>query len=277
MFEYFDIHSHLDVSDFDSDRENEIKKMKEQKIGTITIGVDFLSSQKAIELSEKNENIFATVGQHPEDINTDSVFDERIKTLVANERVVGIGECGLDYFYLSTNTESRLKNEYIKEVQKKIFEEQIKLSVEFQKPLMLHIRPSRGSQDAYVDTLNILEHYSKTYGKKLKGNSHFFVGELDTLRQFLDIGFTVSFTGVVTFSRDYDELVRYVPIDMIMSETDAPFVAPTPYRGTRNSPVYITEVVKKIAEIRGENLDKMKEVLINNTLKYFPGISVVAS
>jgi len=276
MYNYFDIHSHLDFSDFDSDRDELVKKMMEQKIGTTTIGVDFLSSQKAISLAEKYDNVFATIGQHPEDIDTDSVFDQRLRDLAGNEKVVAIGECGLDYFYLPSEPEFYVRNQYIKDIQKKIFEEQVKLSVELQKPLMLHIRSSKGSHDAYSDTLDILEDYYKIHGNKLKGNSHFFAGNLETLRRFLDIGFTVSFTGVITFTGDYDELVRYVPDNMIMAETDAPFVAPVPYRGTRNSPIYVMEVVKKIAEIRGEPLDKTKTVIMKNVLKSFPQISTVA-
>lgn len=276
MFEYFDIHSHLDAPEFDLDRENEIEKIKEAKIATTTVGVDFESSKKAILFSEIHENLFASVGQHPEDLKPDSVFDDRLALLADHKKVVAIGECGLDYSRLPRELGLSLDVEYIKTIQKTIFEYHIDLALDSDKPLMLHTRGSKGSMDAYIDTLNILEHHAKISGSKLRGNAHFFVGDMDVLRRFLDIGFSISFTGVITFTRDYDELVRYVPMDMIMSETDAPLVAPVPYRGQRNSPLYVIEVVKKIAEIRNESFDKTKMALYNNALRNFPGISPIA-
>ncbi|HBD25172.1 MAG: hypothetical protein A2566_01940 [Candidatus Zambryskibacteria bacterium RIFOXYD1_FULL_40_13] len=271
MFEYFDIHSHIDFPDFDLDREEEIVRIKEKKIGTTTVGVGFDSCQRAIALAEKHDNLFACVGEHPGDFDLNSVFDERLLELAKNPKVVSIGETGLDYYRLKS------KDENLKKVQKKIFESQIDLSLSVSKPLMLHVRGSKGSQDAYYDALEILEHYHSTSGDKLKGNAHFFAGDMDVLKRFIAIGFTVSFTGVITFTNDYDELIKYTPLDMIMSETDAPFVAPVPHRGGRNSPLYVIEVVKKIAEIRNEPFDVVKTALLNNVLRHFPQISAIAS
>lgn len=276
-YEYFDIHSHLYFPDFDNDREEEIKKIKKAKIGTITIGTGFETSQTAIEMANKHDNLFACVGQHPGDLNTDSVFDERIRTLADNKKVVAIGECGLDYFRLPPDhvldpekpdlpaTVSQVS----KSIQKTIFEYHIDLALEKDLPLMLHIRSSKGTMDAYNDSLDILEHHYKISGSKLRGNAHFFAGDMDVLKRFLNIGFTCSFTGVVTFTQDYDEFVKYTPQDMIMSETDSPFVAPVPHRGKRNSPLYVPEVVKKLAEIRDESLEDLKKALISNTSRVF--------
>ncbi len=272
MFEYFDIHSHLNLPDFDLDREEQIAKMKEQKIGTTMIGVDFDSSQKLLDLAKGHENLFACVGQHPDDLTPDSVFDERLGFLANDKKTVAIGECGLDYFRLN----SVLGGEGLKLIQKTVFEYHIDLALMVGKPLMLHVRPSKGTMDAYLDTLDILEHHAKLSGNKLKGNAHFFAGDKDILKRFLDIGFTVSFTGVLTFTSDYDELVRYTPLDMIMAETDAPFVAPVPYRGQRNSPLYVPEVVKKIAELKAHSYKGVKEVLMANVLRNFPQISAIA-
>ena len=273
QFDYFDTHSHIYFPDYDKDREGEIEKMKEAKIGTITIGTDFDSSQKAIELAEKHNNLFACVGQHPEGLNIDSVFDERLKTLVDNKKVVAIGESGLDYFHLSAQTGLSENADGIKRIQKTIFEYHIDLALSSEKPIMLHIRSSKGMHDAYLDALNILEHHSKLSGGKLRGNAHFFAGRMDILKRFLAIGFTVSFTGVITFTHDYDELIKYTPLDMLMSETDAPFVAPVPYRGQRNSPLYVSEVVKKIAEIREEQFEIVKKAMVINAMQAFPSIA----
>lgn len=263
MFEYFDIHSHLYFPDYDEDRDEEIKKIKKAKIGTITIGTDLKSSQTAIEMAEAHDNLFACIGQHPGDLSVDSVFDERLEAIADNPKVVAIGETGLDYFRMLPDDFS------LKGIQKTIFEYHIDLSLSSNKPLMLHIRPSKGTQDAWDDALVILEHHAKTSGGELRGNAHFFTGDMDVLKRFLAIGFTVSFTGVITFARDYDELIKYAPLEMIMSETDAPFVPPVPHRGKRNSPLYVPEVVKSIAEIRGDDVEVVKKAMLVNVKRVF--------
>ena len=266
-FEYFDIHSHLYFPDYDKDREEEIEKMKKNKIGTITIGTDFESSKTAIEMAEKHHNLFACIGQHPGDIKPDSVFDERLSDLADNRKVVAIGECGLDYFRMDADDFE------LKTIQKTIFEYHIDLALEKDLPLMLHIRSSKGTIDAYNDALAILEHHYKISGDKLRGNAHFFAGDMEVLKRFMAIGFTVSFTGVITFTSDYDEFVKTVPLDRIMSETDSPFVSPAPHRKKRNSPLYVPLVVEKIAELRGEPLEVVKEAILANVRAYFPRIS----
>ncbi len=264
--EYFDIHSHLYFPDFKKDLDFEIEKIKKNKIGVINIGTDIKTSRECIDLANSHEHLFACIGQHPGDLDKDSVFDENLAKLAEENKVVAIGECGLDYFRLPKDP---VEIEQIKLIQKTIFEYHVDLALSVNKPLMLHIRGSNGSQDAYLDALSILEHHAKT-ADNLKGNVHFFAGNLDVLKRFLSIGFTISFTGVITFTRDYDELIKSVPDDMIMVETDAPFVAPIPHRGKRNSPIYIPIIVEKIAEIRGEKPEVMKKILFDNTLKHFP-------
>ncbi len=267
--EYFDIHSHLYFPDFDEDRNEEIERTKKAGIAVINIGTDIKTSRECVRLTNEHKNLFACIGQHPGDLTVDSVFDEHLTKLALEEKVVAIGECGLDYFRLPENEEDVLK---IKMIQKTIFEYHVDLALTVDKPLMLHIRSSKGTQDAYLDALTILEHHQKTSGGKLKGNAHFFAGDLNILKRFLDIGFTVSFTGVITFTNDYNELIKSTPIDMIMVETDAPFVAPVPHRGKRNSPMYIPDIVKKMAEIKGESEENMKKALFDNVLKRFPKI-----
>lgn len=262
---YFDIHSHLYFKDFDTDREQVILNMKEKGIYTVSIGTNLETSKQAIKLAEENENLFASVGLHPADFK-EYKFEEDFKTLVKHPKVVCIGECGFDYFRL----EGDLKE--AKNIQREIFEQQIRLAIENKKALMLHCRPSKGSMDAYLDTVDVLKRYKKEFGSVLFGNAHFFAGDLSILKEFLDLGFTVSFTGVITFTNDYDDLIKYTPPDMIHAETDSPFVAPNPFRGKRNSPEYIEEVVNKIAEIKSLDKEVVKEQLIKNACKLF-GIS----
>ena len=257
---YIDIHSHLQISEYDSDREVVLMRMKEAGVGTIVVGVDYETSRQAVELTEKNENIFACVGLHPKDNLTEMFDTEAYKKLVQNPKVVAIGECGLDFFRLEGDSG---KVEEIKIQQKKLFIQQIELAIETYKPLMLHCR------DAYREVLDILIPYKKQAGDKLRGNVHFFAGDVATAREFVGLGFTVSFTGVITFARNYDEVIRSLPLENILSETDAPFVAPIPYRGKRNEPAYVVEVVKKLAEIRGEDLETVRIQLLENARSVF--------
>jgi len=206
-------------------------------------------------------------------------FNEvKFEKLIANPKVIAIGECGLDYF--APRSSSGAKSEVgfsVKQTQKKLFEQQIKFALKHDKPLMLHIRDDHqnfssknlGGQ-AYEDVLNILESYKKAEGgEKLRGNVHFFAGSKEIAKRFLDLGFTMSFTGVVTFTHDYDEVIKFLPKEAIMSETDAPFVAPVPYRGKRNEPTYVIEVVKKLAEIRGEDVATLNTQIIENFKRVF--------
>jgi TatD DNase family protein len=132
------------------------------------------------------------------------------------------------------------------------------------KPLMIHGRPTKGTMDAYEDILLLMKRHLKVIG-----NIHFFVGNISTAKQFLDIGFTMSFTGVLTFTHDYDEVVRYIPLDRIMAETDAPYVAPVPHRGGRNEPAFVVETVGAIARIRGEDEKLLNEALLVNARHLF--------
>lgn len=257
MYDYIDIHSHLNFGDYEKDFDEVIKRLKESNTATITVGCDLASSKKAVELADKYENIYACIGLHPAD-NTTEVFDEaEFEKLVAHKKVVAIGECGLDY-----GREKDAKDED-KIRQRKDFLAQIDFAVKHNKPLMLHVR------NAHEDTLAILEEKKKVFGEKLRGNSHFFSGNKEIAQRYLDLGFTVSFTGVITFVHDYDEVVKYVPLEKMMSETDSPFVAPVPHRRERNEPSYVSEVVKKISEIRGEDLETVKNTLKQNAIDFF--------
>jgi len=256
IMKYFDIHSHLQFSQFDSDREEVLARMKKDDVGSIVVGTDFETSKFAIELSGKEENIFATVGLHPND-NKKEIFDiEKYRALATQPKVVAIGECGLDYFRAPDTTGE-------KERQKNIFEGHIELAVSLDLPLMIHCR------DAHIDVLRILSSKKEEYGEKLRGNIHFFSGDLDTAKKYFDLGFTISFTGVITFTDEYNEVIKNSPMENILAETDSPYVAPVPYRGQRNEPVYVKEVVKKIASIRGEKEDKIRKATLYNTNRIF--------
>ncbi|MEI6400298.1 MAG: TatD family hydrolase [bacterium] len=254
---YIDIHSHLNLSDFDIDRDEVITNMKEQGIATITVGVDFTTSEKALELAEQHENLFACIGLHPCDNHTE-VFDmEKYEALAVHSKVVAIGETGLDYF--------RDQSEESKSKQREIFIQHIALANKVQKPLMIHARPSKGSMDAYSDTLDILE--SMNFGQMV--NFHFFVGDVAIADRIVKNGWSMSFDGPITFSTDYDEVIKSIPILHIMAETDSPFAAPAPYRGKRCEPLYVTEIYKRIGELKEIDIEECRQLLNQNVQRVF--------
>ncbi|MCX6718991.1 MAG: TatD family hydrolase, partial [Candidatus Taylorbacteria bacterium] len=176
------------------------------------------------------------------------------RAFAVNSKVVAIGECGLDYYRPEEGSIA---------IQKKVFESLIDLAVEANKPLMLHLRNGSG-RSAYHEAYDILKNENG-----ITGNLHFFAGNIEETKLFLDLGFSFSFTGVITFARDYDEVIRYLPMDRIMSETDCPYVAPKPYRGKKNEPAYVLEVVKALAGIRGESEEMVTKQIIKNAERVF--------
>ncbi len=276
MYNFFDVHSHLHDKAFAEDRENVIAEMKQKGFGTITVGTGLEESREAILLADTYDNVFATVGLHPADNVFEEYDREAYENLAQHEKVVAIGECGLDYHYV----EAFLKRDQAEkgvtwnkdaevDRQQQIFEAQIELAVKVNKPLMLHGRPSKGTMDAYEDMLYMLENAKKKYGNKLRGNAHFFVGNIEIAKRFIDIGFTMSFSGVITFTHDYDDVVRYVPLNMIHAETDSPYATPAPFRGKRNSPLMVQEIAAKIAVLREEPFEEVRMQLLENAKRVF--------
>ncbi len=259
---YIDIHCHLNCPEFDLDRAEAISRAQAKGVGMINVGTNIEDSHQAVKIAEENENtyknIWAVIGLHPTEIQKEldgGHHDfENYRKLAQHPKVVAIGECGLDYFRDS------FKN---KEQQIEFFERQIALANEVKKPLMLHIRSGTDPEhNAYRDALEILKKHAKVHG-----DVHFFAGSVEEAHQFIKLGFRLSFTGVITFTRDYDEVIKSIPLNMILSETDCPFVTPVPYRGERNEPVYVIEVAHKIAEIRGEASEKVLAQLVENAVK----------
>jgi TatD DNase family protein len=262
-YAFFDIHSHLHDKAFGEDREKLLDDMKAYGTGTITVGTDIKESERAVSLAEKYDHVYATVGLHPNDNIGEEFDEEKFEALARHNKVVAIGECGLEYFRLTENiVEEKVR-------QKEIFSKQIELAVKVNKPLMLHGRPSQGSMDAYEDMLIMLEEAKKQYGNKLRGNAHFFAGTIDIAQRFINIGFTMSFSGVITFTKDYDDVVRFIPLTLLHAETDSPYAAPIPYRGKRNTPMYVQEVVARIAVLREQPMEEVRMQLLENAKRVF--------
>ncbi len=265
---YFDAHTHKNFVAYDADRDETIKRALAVGVGMNIVGTQFDTSKKAVEIAEQYDEVFATIGLHPihtgksyhdekelgegnkEFISRGELFDgAKYEVLAQSPKVIAIGECGLDYYRLEEKT---------KEIQMRSFIEQIELANKLQKPLMLHIR------NAYDDAIEVIKSHAK-----VKGDVHFFAGDWSVAKRFLDIGFTLSFTGVITFTHDYDEVIRNAPLDMLLSETDAPYVTPAPHRGKRNESAYIPLIVSAIAFAKGITEDAAREQLLLNARRMF--------
>ena len=270
---YIDTHAHMNFVIYDKDRVEVIERTKNDSVMVINVGTQQDTSRLAVEMADAHDHLYAIIGLHPihtmasfhdhaevcvdgdEFTSRGEVFDyEYYKQLAqSSKRVVGIGECGLDYYRNTPET---------REIQEQAFRGQIELALELDLPLMLHVRPSEGSMDAYEDVLTILREYAEN--TKLRGQAHFFAGIPAIAKQFIDLGFYISFTGVITFAGVYEKLVKAVPIDRILSETDAPYVTPVPFRGQRNEPSHVREILGKIARIKKVDEAEMAAQVMKN-------------
>lgn len=275
--QYIDAHAHLQFAAYNDDRDEVVARTLAGNTWVINVGTKLDTSRHAVELADAaSEGVYAIVGLHPihtsESMHdTDELGDdakpfrsheehvdmEAYRTLAQHPKVVGIGECGLDFFRPVGDRAAYEAR------QRDAFSAQITLAAELDKPLMIHCR------DAYPETLEMLRAAQAVHGDRVRGNFHFFAGTVEQAKEILDLGFTMSFTGVVTFAKDYVPLVQFVPLDRMHVETDCPYVSPAPYRGQRNEPLYVREVVTAIANIKGEDEEAVRAQLVENTVSFF--------
>ena len=242
----FDTHCHPQFPQYDHDREEVIRR----GVPMLCVGTDIKTSKQALELAKNHSEVWAAVGAHPNDIEN-LVMDEFVH-LMNEEKIVAVGEVGLDYY--------RTKGNEKQKKQRDVFEQFINLAYQYQKPLILHCR------DAHKDAIEIL----KSAGDILYGGvAHSFTGTLEEAREYLNLGFHLGFNGIITFARQYDEIVVHTSLDKILLETDAPYLTPEPYRGKRNEPAYVLEVAKKVAELKNIPLETVIETTTQNTLNLF--------
>jgi len=247
-----DTHCHLDFSQFDNDREEVIKRAKENKIKyIINIGSSLLGSEKSIELAKRYDFIFATVGFHPHEAdNFNLEIEERLKNLAKDKRVVAIGEIGLDYFKSYSSVEN----------QKRVFKFLLDLAKEFSLPSVIHCR------DAQIDILNILRDK-----KPKKTVIHCFSGDEEFLSVCLNEGFFISFTCNITYKNAHNlrQLVKNVPLERLMLETDAPFLPPQDLRGKRNEPAYVKFLAETVAELKRISVEELSQITTQNAEDFF--------
>lgn len=249
-----DTHAHLDDRRFDRDRDQIIRQCKKEGVVCIiNAGADISSSVKSISLASEYSFIYATVGIHPHDAKgMDDNSVEVLRSLAKKERVVAIGEIGLDYHY----------NFSPREQQKKAFREQLNLARELKLPVVIHDRESHG------DILTILKE-EKAY--EIGGVMHCFSGSKEMAREFINMNFYISFAGPVTFhnARRVKEVAEYVPLDRLLVETDCPYLTPVPNRGKRNYPANVKYIAEEISRIKNVSTEELWNSVASNTKKLF--------
>lgn len=264
-----DVHCHLNFHAFEKDYDEIINKAFEDGVEKIiNVGTSIESSQKAVELAEKYDNLYAIVGIHPHHADKvqsgwENELERMVKSLPAGRQVVAIGETGMDYYSYKSNGVADPK------AQEEIFRKQIELSIKLKLPLQIHNRL------AGKNIVEVLEHY-KSELLDPPGMFHCMSGDVEFLRKVLDLGFYVGFDGNITYggiakgeTTQLSELVKYAPIDRIVTETDSPYLTPVPHRGVRNIPSYVILVGKFIAEIKALSETKVKETTVENAEKIF--------
>lgn len=250
----FDTHAHMNDTKFAEELDKVMARARENGVGYVLTASDSIaSSVENITLTQKYDIFYAAVGIHPHNaLNQNNNILSLLKEFASYPKVVAIGETGLDYYYDNSP----------RDVQKIWFAKQISLAKDVKLPVIVHDR------DAHEDTLNIL----KSEGaKEVGGVFHCFSGSVEMAREVLDLGFMISLAGPVTFknARKLLEVAKYVPDDMLLIETDSPYLAPEPYRGKRNEPAYVRLVAEKIAEIRGKSPEYIGETTTANAKRLF--------
>jgi TatD DNase family protein len=274
-----DTHAHVNFNNFKDDADQVIRRALDEGIWMVNVGSEYKTSKRALDIANKYERgVYAAVGLHP--IHTEEIkaegdgysFDTRdeefnyesYEKLASFEKVVAIGEIGLDYYHLDQSKDVGKQ----KAKQKSYFWEQLKLAVDFSLPVIIHCR------QAHDDMLATLHDFKQEFKDNLPKNRpwgvmHCFSGDENLAWQYFNLGLMISFTGIITFSKQWDDLIRKMPLDKLMVETDCPFLTPEPYRGQRNEPMQVKLVAGAIAEIRKIEFEKIAEITTNNAKSFF--------
>lgn len=271
-----DSHSHLHFPAYKDNLPEVLARMKEKDAWTVTVGTTATTSREGIEFARKHDGVFASVGYHPEHL-TSTYHDEsegehepydfeKIRTLASFDEVVGIGETGLDFFRI----DPELKREEAEQLQEDVFRQHIALAEEVDKPLIIHCR------EAGERFISIIKD-EQAKGRKIKGVMHCYTGDWEEAQKLLDLGLWISFTGIITFGvkksldpeKHVHRVIERMPLDRMMIETDAPWLAPDPHRGAQNEPSYVEYVARKIAELRKMDYGEVAEITTENARRFF--------
>jgi len=284
----FDSHCHLNFPDFENNYREIIADCLNQGIGVINIGADFESSKRAIEIANEylSDPVYASIGLYPAHISEteykeekeqkkgENFFDsEKYQKLIDNDKnkkIVAVGEIGLEYSYLPNGRDLA----EVRDRQKKGFIQQLNFAIKNNLPIILHARDSKENpNNAYEDLLKIIQLRITNYGLQITGVLHCFSSNLEIAQKFIDFGFYLGFTGIITFkNKSVDNLrkvVKMIPLDKILLETDAPYLSPEPYRGEKNTPQNVRFVAEKIAELKNVGFEEVRQQTTENVKKLF--------
>lgn len=251
MIKLIDSHTHIYFPQFAKDNSETINRAVNDNIGMINVGVDIESSKTAVQLAQQYKGkMWASIGIHPNDVIENFPMFE-LEALIQKEGVVAVGESGLD-FYRTKEKEKQVR-------QYDFFEKHIELANKNNKPMTIHIR------EAYKEAIDFLASHGVIQG----GAMHCFSGSIEEAREFLNLGFHISFAGNITYNAWAEEIIRFVPLDKILVETDAPFLAPVPHRGRRNEPAYVEFIARHVANIKGVSFEEISEKTTKNSVKLF--------
>jgi TatD DNase family protein len=282
-----DTHAHVNFSGFKEDAVQVIQRALEAGVEVINVGTQIDTSKQAVEMANRFEKgVYAVIGLHPVHTYSQELDEEEThfktreehfdtalyRSLAQDPKVVGIGECGLDYFRLK-NEDIGLKIEQVKQTQKEAFLEQIKLAKELDKTLVIHSRSSKGTDDACLDILEILKKdlaLSPT-PSTLRFVLHSYTGSPEVAAKFVEIGAYISFNGIITFDKtgNQEAVLKVVPNDKIVLETDCPYLTPVPMRGKRNEPLFVKHVAEKVAQVKGVSVQEIEEMTSINAKRLF--------
>ncbi|MFH1712355.1 MAG: TatD family hydrolase [Patescibacteria group bacterium] len=277
-----DSHCHVHFQAYKDDMDDVIIRTLAEGTGMITVGTQSTTSENAIKIAEQYNGVWATIGLHPNHLHQQEFYDQdelspeeqgtdKIKTrseqfdpdfyrsLVDHPKVVAVGEFGLDYYRLPPEVD----REQMIDDQKTACREMLKFASVMNKPVVIH------SREAFDDQLSLLLEEIKNGGLMKRGVIHSFTGTAVEARDYNEIGFAIGLNGILTFSKELQKEIKDIPLEQIIIETDAPYLAPPPYRGKRNEPGYVKYVAEKIAEIKGISFDEVAETTTTNTIRLF--------
>ncbi len=282
-----DTHCHIHFKAFENNRDEVIARTKEKGMILNLVGTQESTSKKGVEMAEKYDWMYATIGLHPIHIHEVDVYEETTnftsrgedfnpefyRELAKNPRVIAVGETGLDRFHIPKDQSEEL----ILSAQKEVFKKHYEVASEFGLPLVMHVR------DAHGEMIELLREIKKEKGTLIRGVVHCYTGNWVEAEQYLELGFNLGFTGVVTFPAkktnpgpqlELEKVLQNIPLDRILVETDAPFLAPQAYRGEQCEPWMVEEVIKKFASVRGVDVSKMIKQIEHNTMSLFSRIKI---
>lgn len=277
-----DTHAHVNFRAFQDDAEDTLRQALQKDVWVVNVGSQIDTSRQAVELAKKFETgIYAAVGLHPEHTHSQFVDEEEThfktreeefnyeeyKKLAAHPKVVGIGECGLDYYRLPEG----LEREKVKNLQHKAFISQIRLAKELNKTLVIHSRSTKGTDNAGLDILEILKSQISNSKFPIRFVLHSYTGSPDVLQEFIGLGAYVSFNGIITFDKtgNMEKLVQITPMEKLVLETDCPYLSPVPHRGKRNEPANVKLVAEKLSVLKDLSLQEVENVTTINAKTLF--------